>query len=133
MDYLSFKTMRLPDEHERAPDGSQVRPLHSYEEGSLAHCTLPESCVSKAAKHKTVSEIWCFVAGEGDLWRQLGDREEMVKVQPGTSVTIPVHTSFQFRNTGAGSLKFLCVTMPRWPGLSEAEIVEGPWEPNLPE
>jgi mannose-6-phosphate isomerase-like protein (cupin superfamily) len=44
-----------------------------------------------------------------------------------------VSTGFQFRNTGSGSLSFLCVTMPKWPGSQEAEPVEGPWEPCLPE
>jgi mannose-6-phosphate isomerase-like protein (cupin superfamily) len=128
---MGFKTMDLPEVSERAPDGSSIRPLHEYEEGGLAHCTLPESCVSKASKHRTVSEIWFFIEGEGELWRRLRDHEKIVRVEPGISITIPVHTSFQFRNTGTGSLKFLCVTMPRWPGFSEAEFVEGPWDSIL--
>jgi mannose-6-phosphate isomerase-like protein (cupin superfamily) len=124
--------MDLPEAYERAPDGSLIRPLLEYEEGGIAHCTLPESCVSKAIKHKTVSEIWYFIEGEGELWRRIGNREETVRVEPDVSITIPVDTGFQFRNTGTGSLKFLCVTMPRWPGSGEAEFVEGPWEPVLP-
>ena len=130
---MSFKTMDLPEVYERAPDGSLIRPLHEYEEGGVVHCTLPESCISRAARHGTVSEIWYFIEGEGDLWRRLGDQEETVRVEHGVSVTIPVQTSFQFRNTGAGPLRFLCVTMPRWPGFDEAEHVRGPWEPSLPE
>ncbi len=130
---MIFKTMDLPEAYERAPDGSLIRPLHEYEEGGIAHCTLPEAWVSRAARHGTVSEIWWFIEGEGELWRRLGDQEETVRVEPGVSVTIPVHTSFQFRNTGSGPLRFLCVTMPRWPGFGEAEFVEGPWEPSLPE
>jgi len=130
---MIFKTMDLPEAYERAPDGSLIRPLHEYEEGGIAHCTLPEARVSRAARHGTVSEIWYFIEGEGELWRRLGDREETVRVGPGVSITIPAHTCFQFRNTGSGPLSFLCVTMPRWPGYGEAEFVEGPWEPSLPE
>ena len=130
---MSFKTMDLPETYERAPDGSLIRPLHEYEKGGIAHCTLPEARVSRAARHRTVSEIWYFIQGEGELWRRLGDREETVRVEPGVSITIPVHTGFQFRNTGSGPLRFLCVTMPRWPGFHEAEFVEGPWEPSLHE
>lgn len=128
---MIFKTMDLPEAYERAPDGSLIRPLHEYEEGGVAHCTLPEAWVSRAVRHGTVSEIWWFI--EGELWRRLGDQEETVRVEPGVSVTIPVHTSFQFRNTGSGALRFLCVTMPRWPGFGEAGFVEGPWEPSLSE
>ena len=57
----------------------------------------------------------------------------MGRVEPGVSITIPVHTSFQFQNTDSGPLRFLCVTMPRWSGFREAEFVEGPWEPSLSE
>jgi mannose-6-phosphate isomerase-like protein (cupin superfamily) len=130
---LSFETMGLPEEHDVAPDGSLVRPLHSFDEGSLAHCTLPEGCVSRAVRHRTVSEIWFFIEGEGEIWRSLGGQAETVRVESGVSLTIPVGTGFQFRNTGSGSLKFLCVTMPKWPGSHEAEPVEGLWEPCLPE
>jgi len=130
---LSFKIVGLPDEYEIAPDGSLVRLIHSDSERSLVHCTLPEKCVSKAIRHRTVSEVWYFIAGEGELWRRLEDQEETVRVGLDASITIPVGTSFQFRNTGTGPLKFLCFTMPRWPGSDEAEHVEGPWLPSLPD
>jgi len=130
---MIFKTMDLPEAYERAPDGSLIQPLHEYEEGSVVHCTLPEARVSRAARHGTVSEIWYFIKEEGELWRRLGDREETVRVGPGVSITIPVDIGFQFRNTGSGPLRFICVTMSRWPGYGEAEFVEGPWEPSLPD
>ena len=34
---------------------------------------------------------------------------------------------------GFDPLQFLCITMPPWPGDSEATVVEGPWKPNAPE
>lgn len=124
--------MDLPDEYEVAPDGSLVRSLHSFDTGSLSYCTLSESCISKAVRHKTVSEIWYFIEGEGKLWRRLDTQEETVEIEPGVSITIPVGTTFQFWNTGEGLLEFLCVTMPKWPGAQEAEFVAGPWTPKLP-
>ena len=64
---MSFKTMDLPNAYERAPDGSLIRSLHEYEEGGIAHCTLPEAWISRATRHVTVSEIWYFIEGDGEL------------------------------------------------------------------
>ncbi|MGD2142758.1 MAG: cupin domain-containing protein [Candidatus Bathyarchaeota archaeon] len=132
MRQLNFETMRLPEDYEAAPDGSEVRPLLRVERGSLVHCVLPEDRVSRAIRHNTVEEIWYFLEGEGEVWRKLGDREEIVRVFPGTSISIPRATSFQFKNTGRGSLQFLCITMPPWPGEGEAMRVMDRWEPKVP-
>jgi mannose-6-phosphate isomerase-like protein (cupin superfamily) len=128
---MRFESLFLPEEYELAPDGSQVRPLLSYAEGSLAHCILPEGCVSIPIKHHTVSEIWYFIEGEGEIWRKLGENEGIVEVKTDVSITIPTNTCFQFRNTGSGPLKFLCFTMPKWPGDHEANTVKGPWTSTL--
>jgi hypothetical protein len=49
-------------------------------------------------------------------------------VVPGVSLTIPVETQFQFRNTGQEPLRFVIATMPPWPGADEAVPVEvGKW------
>jgi mannose-6-phosphate isomerase-like protein (cupin superfamily) len=53
-------------------------------------------------------------------------------LEPGVSIDIPVGTAFQYRCTGAGPLRFLCIAMPSWPGDAEATIVEGPWMPTAP-
>jgi hypothetical protein len=53
------------------------------------------------------------------------------KLVPGTSVDIPVGTAFQYRNTGDADLTFICVSMPPWPGDSEATYVEGKWPPTI--
>jgi mannose-6-phosphate isomerase-like protein (cupin superfamily) len=50
-----------------------------------------------------------------------------VKVNAGVSLTIPVGTHFQFRNTGAVPLRFVIATMPQWPGSDEAVRVEDHW------
>lgn len=114
-----------------APDGSEIRlglPIEAR--GSMVHCTLPPGGVSKAVTHQTVEEIWYFVQGMGQVWRKQGERAEVEDVLPGTFVTIPLGTQFQFRNTGHDPLVFIICTMPPWPGPDEAEEVADYWEPN---
>jgi len=52
-------------------------------------------------------------------------------LRPGTALTIPVGTAFQFRNTGFEPLAAVGVTMPPWPGEDEAMEVAGAWAPQL--
>ena len=118
----------LPEKYEEAPDQSEVRPLFSMRGGGLAHCALQPQCVSLAVRHKTVEEIWYFIQGHGQVWRKQGDREEVVDVSPGTCITIPTGTYFQFRNTDKEPLCFLIATMPPWPGEQEAVRVQDYWK-----
>jgi mannose-6-phosphate isomerase-like protein (cupin superfamily) len=80
--------------------------------------------------HRTVEEIWFFLAGRGEMWRRQGEREEIVPVDPNVCITIPVGTHFQFRSFGYEPLAALGVTMPPWPGEGEAYPVEGKWAPT---
>jgi mannose-6-phosphate isomerase-like protein (cupin superfamily) len=110
-----------------APDGSAVRILCATASGSMISFTLEPGEVSKAVRHCTVQEIWLVVAGHGRLWRGWGEREEVVELRPGLSLTIPVGVRFQFRNDGDGVLQIAAVTMPPWPGEGEAVVTNGPW------
>lgn len=110
-----------------APDGSEIRLLSQTRRGSMVHCTLQPGQVSVAVAHKTVDEIWYFLEGTGQVWRRQGDREDVVDVAPGGSLSIPVGTHFQFRTTGVDSLQFIIVTLPPWPGEDEAYRVPGHW------
>ena len=110
-----------------APDGTAVRLLTALAGGSFAHFELPAGAVSHAVVHRSVEELWWFVAGRGELWRRTGEREEIVAVGPGVCATIPLGTRFQFRAAAEAPLAFVAVTMPPWPGDGEAEIVEGRW------
>jgi hypothetical protein len=56
----------------------------------------------------------------------------LLKGTPGVSIDIPVGTAFQYRCTGTEELRFLCITMPPWPGDAEATVIEGPWAPTAP-
>ncbi len=110
-----------------APDGSEVRLLVTATRGSMAHFTLAPGQVSRAVAHRSVEEVWFFTAGQGRMWRSLGDDERVVEVAAGLSINIPPGTSFQFRCDGDKPLQAVGVTMPPWPGMEEAYEVEGVW------
>ncbi|WP_428534434.1 cupin domain-containing protein [Rhodopila sp.] len=114
-----------------APDGSEVRVLLSLAAGSMAHFRLAAAQVSRAVRHRSVEEIWYVLSGAGDLWRSHGGREEVFALSPGVCLTIPVGVRFQFRAADGGPLAVVAVTMPPWPGDSEAEAVAGKWPPTV--
>jgi len=123
-----FATLTLPAERTVvAPDGSNVRVLLGLSAGTLAHFELPAGTTSSAVAHRTVEEIWFVVAGRGEMWRRQGEREEIVELAPGTCLTIPLGTHFQFRASAAEPVAVVGITMPPWPGADEAVAVPGPW------
>ena len=117
----------------RSPAGAEVRYLMGGETGDMIHSTVPPGQVNRATVHATVSEFWHVLSGEGEISRQDGGEEQTTALQPGVSIDIPVGTAFQYRCNGVEPLRFLCVTMPPWPGDHEATIIDGPWTPNAPE
>lgn len=122
----NFATMRLPVRPtDTAPDGSDVRVLLSIGAGGMAHFELGPGRTSKAVRHRTVEEIWFFLGGRGDMWRRQDAREEIVPVEAGTCITVPLGTEFQFRAYGFQPLAAIAVTMPPWPGQDEAVNVTG--------
>jgi mannose-6-phosphate isomerase-like protein (cupin superfamily) len=128
-----FETKRLPVNRDAiAPDGSDVRILLGLRGGGMAHFELSPDQTSTAVTHKTVEEIWFFLSGRGEMWRRTGDYEEVVPVEEGVCLTIPLGTHFQFRSFGDEPLAAIGVTMPPWPGEGEAMLVEGKWKPTLP-
>lgn len=129
-----FRTKRLPVERNAvAPDGSDVRLLLELKGGGTAHFELPPGQTSTAVTHRTVEEIWFFLSGRGEMWRkQEGQEEEIVPVEPGVCLTIPLGTHFQFRSFGYEALAAIGVTIPPWPGEGEAMVVQRKWEPTVP-
>lgn len=129
----AWETMRLPASPTvTAPDGSDVRILLATERGSCAHFELAGGQISTAVVHRTVEEIWFFLAGRGQMWLASGDGDgEVVDVTVGDCLTIPVGTRFQFRAFGSAPLAAVGVTMPPWPGPDEAVVVEGRWAPTV--
>lgn len=126
-----FETKRLPTTADAvAPDGSEVRVLARLDGGGMAHFKLMPGTVSIAVAHRTVEEIWYFLSGRGEMWRKLGEQEEIVTVEGGVAITLPVGTHFQFRSLGHEPLAAIGATMPPWPGDDEAYVVQGAWEPK---
>jgi len=117
----------------RSPAGAEIRYLMEGQTGAMIHSTVPPGQVNRATVHATVSEFWHVLDGEGQIWRRDAGGEAMTELRPGVTIDIPVGTAFQYRSSGAEPLRFLCVTMPPWPGDSEATLIDGPWEPNAPE
>lgn len=119
-----------------APDGSTVRPLCQLGGfGSFANFQLEPGEVAKAVSHATVQEIWYIIGGAGRMWRrQEGHEPTTENLRPGTCLTIPLGTAFQFRADSLDeTLQVVAVTMPPWPADSEAEArpERGCWTPML--
>ena len=129
---LDFATKILAREADAtAPDGAAVRLLLSLGGGSMAHFELPAGQVSHAVTHRTVEEIWYILSGRGAMWRRSPEGERIEPLAPGTALTIPLETAFQFRAESEAPLAFIAVTMPPWPGMAEALPVVGPWTPTV--
>jgi mannose-6-phosphate isomerase-like protein (cupin superfamily) len=123
-----FATKRLSSTRDViAPDGSEVRVLLGLTGGGMAHFSLPPGAIARAIRHRTVEEIWFVIAGSGAMWRNQDGQEEIVRLEPGVSLTIPLGTRFQFRADADTRLEAVGVTMPPWPGDDEAILVDGPW------
>lgn len=125
---IAFQTKMLPAKPDAtAPDGSDVRVLLALAGGSMAHFTLQPGQTSTAVTHRTVSEIWYILSGQGEMWRKQAAQEEVTPLMAGLCLTIPLGTHFQFRATGTEPLTAVGITMPPWLGDEEAVQVEGNW------
>lgn len=123
---MEFQTKRLPVARDDvAPDGSDVRVLLGLRHGGMAHFELGRSQTSGAVAHRTIKEVWFVLRGRGEMWRKTEEQEEVVPMEPGICLTIPVGTQFQFRSFGYEPLAAIAITMPPWPGEGEAYQVRG--------
>src|SRR5206468_3378367 len=121
MNFDDARAAKAPDT--LAPDGSEIRLLVATSACSACEVRLGPGGMSIPVRHRTVEEVWYFLEGQGEVWRQAPDgTARTVSVAPGSALTIPLGCRFQFRNTGSGELRFLCVTMPPWPGEEEAMV-----------
>jgi mannose-6-phosphate isomerase-like protein (cupin superfamily) len=127
-----MKTTMLPEKSDRkSPAGADVRILMDGTTGGMIHSTVPPRQINRACVHATVSEFWYVLEGHGEIWRDDGKESSTVALVPGISIDIPVGTSFQYRNVSDTDLKFICITMPPWPGESESTYVKGIWQPTI--
>ena len=115
-----------------APDGSEVRLVLTGQHGatrcSVVEVTIPAGAVSSPVRHRSVEEAWYVLDGAGEVWRCPPDvpasTVAAVSVRPGDALTIPAGWRFQFKALSEDGLRFLCVTIPAWPGMDEAVRVE---------
>ncbi len=115
------------DYQHTSPAGAEVRLLMNNPHGGIAHCTLRAGKISKAVRHKTVSEFWHILSGKGAIWRKDAHKEEITPLAAGITIDIPLGTDFQYRSD-AEDLVFICVTTPPWSGMDEASYVgQGAW------
>jgi len=127
-----MKTVMLAKKPEaKSPAGADIRFLVGGETGNMIYSTVPAHQINKATVHATVSEFWYILEGHGEIWRDDGVENGVTALVPGTSIDIPVGTAFQYRNVSDVDLKFICISMPPWPGDSEATYVEGVWQPTI--
>lgn len=127
-----MKTQTIPKDFQHtSPAGAEVRLLMHNQYGGMAHCTLKANTISKAVKHRTVSEFWHVLSGSGAIWRKNSTEASVTPLTPGISIDIPLGTAFQYRSD-AKDLVFICVTNPPWPGADEAYYVnDGAWPSNV--
>ena len=127
-----MKTQTIPEDFQHmSPAGAEVRLLMNNTMAGLAHCTLRKGKISKIVRHKTVSEFWHVISGQGEIWRKNGDHESITRLETGITIDIPLGTDFQYRSTADSHLVFICFTSPPWPGADEVSYVEtGAWIPT---
>lgn len=127
-----MKTTMLPEHPDaKSPAGADIRCIMDGEHGNMIHSTVPPHQINRATVHATVSEFWYVLEGHGEIWRDDGTESHVTDLVPGISIDIPVGTAFQYRNVSDTDLKFICISMPRWPGDSEATYIEGKWQPTV--
>lgn len=115
----------------KSPAGADIRFLMDGPTGNMIHSTVPAGQINRATRHKSVSEFWFVLEGQGQIWRSDGENASTVDLVAGVSIDIPAGTAFQYRCDGVSPLKFICISMPPWPGDDEAELVDGIWSATI--
>lgn len=120
---------------EPAPDGSEVRPLLALPGASMAHFELAPGQISRAVRHRTLDELWYIIAGRGEMWRRQplasGEVTSVERIDPGTCVSLPAGTAFQFSAEGSEALRAIAVTLPPWSSIdATTEVVVDAGNPD---
>ena len=127
-----MKTVTLSEKPDaKSPAGAEIRYLVWGDTGNMIHSIVPPFQINRATVHASVNEFWYILTGHGEIWRDDGKNSEITALLPGTAIEITHGTAFQYRNVSDKNLTFICISMPPWPGDSEATYVKGIWEPTI--
>lgn len=126
----TFPTIEFKGFSETAPDGLCVAPLLSLKGGSMAVFEAAPGMSGRAVAHVSVDEIWYVLEGRGEMWRARDADESITALAPGVCVAVSAGTRFQVRANRSSRLRAVAVTLPPWPGDSEAVLVKGRWPPS---
>ncbi len=127
-----MKQTALPQHAEAtSPAGAEIRFIMDGDSGNMIHSTVKPGQINRATIHATVSEFWYILEGRGRIWRRDGNGAQVTDLCAGVSIDIPRGCAFQYRCDGTVPLKFICITMPPWPGEHEATHLDGAWEPSV--
>ncbi len=90
----------------------------------MVEVTIGAGQTSRPVRHRTVEEAWYVLSGAGEVWRcppgAPVTEVPPVRVEAGDALVIPIGWGFQFRADAGSEMRFICVTMPAWPGMDEA-------------
>lgn len=90
----------------------------------MVEVTIGAGQTSRPVRHRTVEEAWYVLSGAGEVWRcspeVAAGEVSPVRVAAGDALVIPIGWGFQFRADAGSEMRFVCVTMPAWPGMDEA-------------
>ena len=106
---------------------TQIRYLLKTERGDITHAVCPPGETSPVHFLPELFEAYYVLAGRGEIWRQISDREEITALRPGRLVQIPAGTRFQYRAYSDASLVFLVVVLPTWREELFHLVEGGPW------
>ncbi len=96
-------------------DGSEIRELLAHRNSCIRNQSLAEARLTAGGTttlhyHPKTEEIYYILAGTGRM--QIG--VETRDVGPGDAIAIPPGATHQIRNTGEGTLRFLCCCAPAY-------------------
>src|SRR5215213_7730720 len=94
-------------------DGSEIRELLAHRNSCIRNQSLAEARVAPGQQttphyHPRTEEIYYILSGEGEM-TLVGDRRH---AGPGDAIAIPPGQIHTIRNTGSGTLIFLCCCAP---------------------
>ncbi len=96
-------------------DGSEIRELLAHRNSGIRHQSLAEARLPAGGAtvphfHRRTEEIYYILVGQGQITI---DRDQR-NVNPGDAIAIPPGAVHTIRNTGSGTLRFLCCCAPAY-------------------